>query len=66
MPRPQVITGSVPALERALADAVRTAKSGDPLTCVTVLVGGTLMRPTSSAAFRRFSTATQRPDYQKD
>ena len=45
MPTPTVITASAPALERALADAIRDAKTDDPLAPVTVLVGGTLLRP---------------------
>lgn len=45
MPIPTVITAPVPGLEQALADAIRSAKTDDPLAPVTVLVGGTLLRP---------------------
>jgi len=42
---PRLITGSLPALERALAREVAVAQQSDPLAPVTVLVGGTLLRP---------------------
>jgi len=45
VPRPRLITGAPAALECALAREVRAAKAGDPLAPVTVLVGGTLLRP---------------------
>ena len=45
MPTPTVITAPLPALEQALADAIAGAKVDDPLAPVTVLVGGTLLRP---------------------
>jgi len=41
----QVVTGSPPALESALARDIVEAKEGDSLAPVGVLVGGTLLRP---------------------
>jgi len=40
-----LITGRASALDAALADEIRTLKSADPLAPITVLVGGSLLRP---------------------
>lgn len=45
MPAPRVTTAPLPALEQALADAIAATKSADALAPVTVLIGGTLLRP---------------------
>jgi RecB family exonuclease len=45
MPTPTVISGTIDALEDALARAVRDARLGDPLAPVTVLIGHVLLRP---------------------
>ena len=45
MPPVRSLTAPLPVLEQALADAVAEAKTGNPLAPVTVLVGGTLLRP---------------------
>jgi len=45
MAPPRLVTGSLPDLERALAREVAAAQENDPLAPVTVLVGGTLLRP---------------------
>lgn len=44
-PAPRVIEGDVAALEVALAAEVRELKQSDPLVPISVLVGGTLLRP---------------------
>ncbi|MEX0749666.1 MAG: hypothetical protein WD359_02570, partial [Dehalococcoidia bacterium] len=45
MPPPRLITGTIPHLEDALAEAVTSARGDDPLAPVTVLVGHVLLRP---------------------
>ena len=45
MPGLSVITGAPAALDAALAAEIRAHKDGDPLAPVTVLAGGTLLRP---------------------
>jgi len=45
MSRLSVITGAPTALDEALAAEIRGHKSGDPLAPVTVVTGGTLLRP---------------------
>ena len=40
-----LITGPPSSLDRALADEIRACKAADPLAPVTVLVGGSLLRP---------------------
>ena len=45
MPFPSLVTGSIAQLEDALADAMTSARAGDPLAPVTVLVGHVLLRP---------------------
>jgi RecB family exonuclease len=44
MPNLRLVTGTLDALEAALADAVRAARGTDPLAPVTVLVGQTLLK----------------------
>ena len=45
MPPVRSLTAPLPVLEQALADAIAEAKTGNPLAPVTVMVGGTLLRP---------------------
>lgn len=45
MPTPTLLTAPLPALEQVLADAIATVKIDNPLAPVTVLIGGTLLRP---------------------
>jgi ATP-dependent helicase/nuclease subunit B len=45
MPTLSLITGPPPALDVALAEEIRTHKSANPLAPITVLVGGSLLRP---------------------
>ena len=45
MPTTHVTRAPLPVLEQALADAIAGAKRTDPLAPVTILVGGTLLRP---------------------
>ncbi|HYM15239.1 MAG TPA: PD-(D/E)XK nuclease family protein [Dehalococcoidia bacterium] len=45
MPPAEIVTGALPELEDALADAVAEARRRDPLGAVTVLVDNVLLRP---------------------
>src|SRR4051794_5306388 len=45
MPEMRLLTGSRNALERFLADEVRVQRDRDPLAPLSIVVGGTLMRP---------------------
>ena len=45
MPHVRIIAGALPELEDALAEAVESARKGDPLAPVTVVAGHVLLRP---------------------